>query len=55
MVQFATLTDLFRQVVESYANPRAFNAKNGEGWKPLSTQQFKEAVVTTALALKQRG
>jgi len=55
MVRFTTLTELLRHVVESYANPRAFNFRNGKGWLSISTREFGHAVVRTALDLRTRG
>lgn len=55
MVRFTTLTQLFRQVVASFDNPRAFNSRTENGWQAVSTRQFEEAVVATALALRKRG
>jgi long-chain acyl-CoA synthetase len=50
-----TLPDLLYDACEGYENPKALNQPTGEGWEPLSLDQFRIQAEETALGLLDLG
>ncbi|PSQ97318.1 MAG: long-chain fatty acid--CoA ligase [Bacteroidetes bacterium SW_9_63_38] len=50
-----TLPELLYDACEAYENPQALNQPTGEGWEPLSLDQFRVQSEETALGLLDLG
>lgn len=50
-----TLPELLYDACEQYENPQALNQPTGEGWEPLSLEQFRRHSEETALGLLELG
>lgn len=50
-----TLPDLLYDACDRYENPRALNQPTGDGWAPLSLEQFRVQAEETALGLLELG
>ena len=50
-----TLPELLYEACERYDNPRALNQPSGEGWEPLSLDEFRVRSEETALGLLDMG
>jgi long-chain acyl-CoA synthetase len=50
-----TLPQLLYEACEAYENPRAFNQPTGDGWTPMSLDEFRRRAERTALGLLDAG
>ncbi|PEN14027.1 AMP-dependent synthetase [Longibacter salinarum] len=50
-----TLPQLLYEACEAYQNPRALNQPEGDGWAPMSLDDFRERAEYTALGLLDAG
>ena len=47
-----TLPELLYEAIDAYDNPRALNQPTGDGWVPMSLDQFRRRAEETALGLQ---
>ena len=50
-----TLPQLLDEAVEKYANPKAFNMPDGDGWRSTSNAEFRDAADEIAVGLLEAG